>query len=123
MGLMIVLGGGYNKSRCVCDVHIKDMGPLDFLNCIKFAEVVVSTSFHATAFCHIFHKEFVTILPQKNGERINSLLNQTGLPNRGVYDFMDKDILQKKINWNDVDERLFEYIQASKLYLDESLSK
>lgn len=120
-GLTIVLGGGYNKSRCDCDVHIKDMGPLDFLNCIKFAEVVVSTSFHATAFCHIFHKEFVTILPPKNGERIVSLLEQTGLMNRSVFDTIDFDAVQSPIDWNDVDAKLNEYIRASKEYLKSAI--
>jgi hypothetical protein len=116
-GLMIVLGGGFNTSRCDCDVHIKDMGPLDFLNCIKYAEIVISTSFHATAFCHIFHKEFVTILPPKNGERVVSLLEQTGLVNRSVVDSVDFDAVQKPIDWDEVDMKLREYVDASKEYL------
>ena len=121
-GLMIVLGGGFNSNRCDCDVHIKDMGPLDFLNCIKYAEVVVSTSFHATAFCHIFHKEFVSILPPKNGERIVSLLEQTSLINRCVCDDMDLKTVQKSINWECVDEKLDEYVQISKDYLKKTIN-
>ena len=120
-GLMIVLGGGFNTSRCDCDVHIKDMGPLDFLNGIKNAEVVVSTSFHATAFCHIFHKEFVTILPPKNGERIVSLLEQTGLKNRSVTDSVDLEAVQKPIDWDEVDSLLKEYTEESKKYLQDSI--
>lgn len=120
-GFVIVLGGGYNKSRCDCDVHIKDMGPLEFLNCIKYAEVVVSTSFHATAFCHIFHKEFVTILPPKNGERIVSLLEQTGLMNRCVVDKVEIKKIQKKIDWDFVDRCLTEYIYLSKNYLKHAI--
>ena len=121
-GLKIVLGGGYNTNRCDCDVHIKDMGPLDFLNCIKYADVVVSTSFHATAFCHIFHKEFVTILPPKNGERVVSLLEQTGLMDRSVVDSVDFDTVQNPIDWDMVDIKLKEYIDASKEFLCEKLS-
>ena len=121
-GLMIVLGGGYNKSRCDCDVHVKDMGPLDFLNFIKNADIVVSTSFHATAFCHIFHKDFVTILPPKNGERIASLLNQTGLSNRGVVDLVNIDIINKPIDWLEVDKHIEEYVQVSKEYLKQQVS-
>ena len=121
-GLMIVLGGGFNTNRCDCDVHIKDMGPLDFLNYIKYAEVVVSTSFHATAFCHIFHKEFVSILPPKNGERIVSLLEQTSLINRCVYDDVDLNTIQNSINWECVDEKLDEYIQISKGYLKKTIN-
>lgn len=120
-GLMIVLGGGFNSSRCECDVHKKDMGPLDFLNCIKFAEVVVSTSFHATAFCHVFHKDFVTILPPKNGERIVSLLEQTGLMSRSVIDSVDFDAVQNPIDWSEVDSLLAEYVNFSKKYLQTAI--
>lgn len=122
-GLKIVLGGGYNRSRCYCDVHLKDMGPLDFLNCIKFAEVVVSTSFHATAFCHIYHKEFVTILPHTNGERIVSLLEQTALMNRSVTNLVDIEAIEKTIDWNNVNKRLNKYVQESKLYLQRNIFK
>lgn len=117
-GLLIVLGGGFNANRCDCDLHIKDMDPLDFLNYIKYADVVVSNSFHATAFCHIFHKEFVTILPSKNGERIVSLLEQTGIMNHSVVDAVDFEAIQKPINWNRVDMKLKEYVDKSKEYLD-----
>ena len=121
-GLLVVLGGGYNKSRCVCDVHIKDMGPLEFLNCIKFAEVVVSTSFHATAFCHIFHKDFVTILPPQNGERVVSLLQQTGLMNRSVVDKVDLEKIKKIIDWKFVDFQLDQYVSNSKKYLEKAIN-
>ncbi|WP_294959930.1 polysaccharide pyruvyl transferase family protein [uncultured Fibrobacter sp.] len=121
-GLMIVLGGGYNKSRCDCDVHLKDMGPIDFLNCIKFAKVIISTSFHATAFCHIFHKDFITILPPKNGERVVSLLEQTNLMSRSLIERVDFDAIQKPIDWDDVDRKLSEYTDVSKDYLDRVLN-
>lgn len=120
-GLMIILGGGYNKSRCACDIHIKDMGPLEFLNCIKFAEVVVSTSFHATAFCHIFHKEFISILPPQNGERIVSLLEQTELMNRSIVDKVDFNAILKPIDWDCVDVKLKDYVDASKSYLKSAI--
>lgn len=116
-GKMIVLGGGYNTSRCDCDAHIKDMGPLDFLNCIKYADMVVSTSFHATAFCHIFCKDFLTILPPKNGERIESLLEQTGLMCRSVKGAFELDKLILPIDWKVVRPRLDLYIKQSKEYL------
>ena len=97
------------------------MGPLDFLNCIKYAEIVVSTSFHATAFCHIFHKDFVTILPPKNGERVVSLLEQTGLMSRSVIDAVDFDAVQNPIDWSKVDSLLAEYVNLSKKYLQTAI--
>lgn len=121
-GLKVILLGGFSK-RCYCDLHIKDAGPKDFLTYIYNAETVISSSFHATAFCHIFHKDFVSIIPDRNGERIVSLLNKTGLSNRAVtdIDFSFRD-LNRDIDWNMVDEQLNDYIGCSKKYLKEVLS-
>ena len=77
-GYRIILFGGFTK-RCDCDYHIKDAGPIEFLSYIYNAEYVISSSFHATAFCHIFHKKFATLLPKSNSERIMSLLRLSGL--------------------------------------------
>lgn len=122
-GYKIILGGGVLK-RCECDNHIIDMGPEDFLSLIYYADIVISTSFHATAFCHIFHKEFFTILPTKNGERISSLLEQTELSTRGIKeDTKEYDIDGANINWETVDIKLREYINESKNYIDKALNK
>lgn len=119
-GLYVILAGGVTK-RCYCNKHIIDVGPEDFLNLIYHAEFVVSSSFHATAFCHIFHKEFITIIPQKNGERITSLLEQTELTNRGVKDKIDFNEINETIIWSNVEEKLGEYIDNSKDYLEKAI--
>ena len=121
-GLQIVLGGGFSK-RCDCDFFLHDMGPKDFLNLIYHSEFVVSTSFHATAFCHIFHKNFITMLPQKNGERIVSLLELTNMMYRSldVNQFFDSGMLAEDINWDFADEKLAAYIGDSKKWLSDHL--
>ena len=117
-GLFIVLAGGFTK-RCDCDLHIKDVGPEDFLNLIYHASVVISSSFHATAFCHIFHKNFITFLPSTNGERISSLLKETGLENRSVLvnGPINMQNIESPIDWFLVDNLLKNYINQSKDYL------
>lgn len=121
-GLKVVLLGGFTK-RCYCDLHIKDAGPKEFLTYITNAETVVSSSFHATAFCHIFHKNFVSILPERNGERIVSLLNKTGLSNRAVTNaIITFNDIDRDIDWTEVDKRLNDYICSSKKYLKEVIS-
>lgn len=121
-GLYVVLAGGFTK-RCECDLHIKDVGPEDFLSLIYHAEVVISSSFHATAFCHLFHKEFVTFLPKANGERIFSLVEESSLVNRIVADddVVDFDKIEKNVDWNFVDENLKNYIEISKKFLESEL--
>ena len=57
-------------------------GPAEFLYLIKNAALVVTTSFHGTAFSTIFSRPFVSLILGE-GNRISSLLTHTGLENRG----------------------------------------
>ena len=58
-------------------------GPLEFLNYIKYAKIVVSSSFHGNAFSVIFEKPFLAV-GGKEDFRINNLLEMTGLIGRAV---------------------------------------
>lgn len=81
-GLKVILCSGLSK-KCVCDTFLKDLGPDEILSYIKNAEIVLSSSFHATSFSLIFHKQFFTILPDAHtNERIVDLLNIRGLSER-----------------------------------------
>lgn len=120
-GLYIVLVGGFSK-RCSCDEHIIDVGPADFLNYIYHAETIISTSFHATAFSCIFERDFWTILPQTNGERILSLLEVLGIQNRAVSSDRLSIPESKPIDWSTVDKKLEAYTEQSKKYIFDSLS-
>lgn len=115
-GYRIILAGG-NIKRCSCDLHIKDLGPYDFLSYLYNAKLVISSSFHATAFSHIFHKEFISILPEGNSERIESLLELTGLQDRIIRDTKQLDCLNKNIDFGAVDEKLDIFINTSKEFL------
>ena len=116
-GYKIVLVGGFTN-RCMCDIHVKDAGPEDFLTYIYYADMIVSTSFHATAFCHIFHKKFLSLIPNRNGERIISLLEKSGLLNRAISSPQNNyDIGLEEINWTQVDGNLCDYLEDSMDYL------
>lgn len=123
-GLLIVLAGGFTK-RCKCDVHVKDVGPEDFLNLIYHSEIVISSSFHATAFCHVFHKDFLTFLPRANGERIISLLNESSLECKAVCEdaCVDLNKILTPIDWPIVDKRVKNYINQSKEFLKKVLER
>lgn len=120
LGCKIILMGG-NRSRCECDIHIKDLGPIDFISLIENAEVVISSSFHATAFSHIFHKKFGVILPNNNGERLQSLLELSGLKERIIEKESDINRIYKAINYEDIDIIIGEFINKSKELLIKAL--
>lgn len=71
-------------------VETEHTSPEDFLSLIKYAELVVTESFHGTAFSLIFEKKFVCINSKdslgnlKNDERIINILNIVGLENRYI---------------------------------------
>lgn len=123
-----VKGKGYkivqldgNRKRCSCDYHMPSIGPEDFLTYIKDAELVISSSFHATCFSLIFEKNFLVIPPKNNAERIYSILALTNNMHKIVKEsgkieaaLLFQDTLLTK-------ERLDEYKRNSEKYLLESV--
>lgn len=103
------------------DQVLEQMGPLEFMSAVAQADVVVSNSFHATAFALIFHKEFFVL---ERRERINTrmrdLLESVGLGDRMICSV--EDMAQATaIDWADVDEKLGRQIEQSKRYLEQNL--
>lgn len=94
--------------------------PIEFVNLIKNAALVVTTSFHGTVFSIIFRKNFYTIniSPEINSRSI-SILNSIGLSDRLVsikpQDYCDVD-------YNDISiSRLKELINESKEYIAQAV--
>jgi hypothetical protein len=67
--------------------------PPEFLGLIKNAEIVLTTSFHGTAFSILFHKNFVAALeaPGRHNDRIENLLKTFGLEDRALECCEGKD--------------------------------
>lgn len=87
----------FSAARCA--------GPKDFLELILNAEFVATTSFHATVFSVLFHKDFCSELISGTGARntrIDSILEMIGQEN-----YLEKDMIElKNLDWNEVDARL-----------------
>ena len=81
------------------DVNISDASPLEFLSLINNANVVISNSFHATAFSIILNKEFYVypVIRHKNQSRMIDLLNQFQLSDR-----YNTSKIQSNINWEKI---------------------
>lgn len=97
-----------------------------WLTAIYHSQYVVTTSFHGMVFAILMHKPFV-IIPLTNqyksgNGRIESLLMKIGLEDRL---FSEKnnidDIFAKKINWDEVDNKLSEMRLASEEFLADAL--
>ena len=78
----MILCSGFSQ-KCSCDEFLKDLGPDEILSYIYNAKMILSSSFHATAFSLMFEKQFFTILPDLHtNERILDLLTKRELVNR-----------------------------------------
>lgn len=119
-GLKIIQAGG-NIRRCQCDIHLKNIGPEEFLTLIHHAKFVISGSFHATAFSLLFQKDFSVFVPENNGERINSILDLTGLQSRVISFNSDFEMASKPIEYSEIEDNLTEYITNSKKFIEKAL--
>lgn len=83
------------------DVNISDASPLEFLSLINNADVVISNSFHATAFSIILNKDFYVypVIRHTNESRMIDLLNQFYL-----FDRYNANEIQDSINWINVNK-------------------
>ena len=89
------------------------MSPTEFLGLVKYADYVVTNSFHAVAFSLILEKEFWVIKLKNLSSRIDSILKLTDLENRIIgYPNMQ---LNNTIDYKLVNSKL-------KLQRDESIN-
>lgn len=86
-------------ARCFCDEHIKNPGPVEMLTLVYHAKAIITGSFHATSFSHIFNKDFFSILPSRNGERLVSLLEMSGFSNKAIINANDLDKINFKFDF------------------------
>lgn len=91
------------------------LGPVGFLNAIYYADVVISNSFHATAFSIIFQKDFwVFNRHDKINARISDLVSILGLRDRYNWNYGHAS----SINYEIIQNRINKLILGSKLYID-----
>ena len=110
------------SKKCTCNKHVKDAGPAELLGYVKNAEIILSASFHATAFATMFEKQFFTLLPDaRTNERILDYLSIRGLAGRIITEQSDLPaVLDNNIDY----EMLPDYsgmINTSKQYLSGAL--
>lgn len=96
-----------------------------WLTYLKDAELVITDSFHCTVFSLIFHKKFVIVANKARGiARLETLLGKVGLQDRfftDIKDVMKSGILDKEIDYNEVDKKLEVHRKYSMDFLKKAL--
>lgn len=101
------------------------MDAADFVNLIRYADYILTDSFHGSVFSILHHKKFMTFnrfnagAKNSKNSRIDSLCTLLGLTERRFAgNVMD---VQKEIEYLSVDEKLKELRDASTSFLENSL--
>lgn len=97
-----------------------DVGPKEFLSMIKYADFIVTNSFHGTAFSATYEKPFVSVVTGNPDDRMKSMLDQLGLGHRlctkEEVDFSKikaDDFLNVKHNKNILRSVSFDYLSRA----------
>lgn len=109
------------------DIKYWDADPADFISVIRYAECVITDSFHSTVFSCLYHTDFL-IFPKIGKAQVNrltSLQSMLEIPNR-IID-ISKTIADidgiPKINWENVDSIIEERKRKSNAFLIEALTE
>ena len=96
-----------------------------WLTYLKDAELVITDSFHCTVFSIIFHKKFVVVAnPERGVVRLETLLSKVGLEDRfftDIKDVMKSGILNKEIDYDEVEKKLAVHRKYSMDFLKKAL--
>ena len=105
---------------------VKKTSPEYFLSLVKNAELILSSSFHGTAFSLIFKKKFYALEASRKGtlykdQRIHSLLSRINLEDRiiTIEDIDHKDFLAEIVYDS---SQLTDIIEESKRYLIDAIT-
>ena len=121
-GLPVVVLGKAGAFIVTCKTKLAIYaGPREFLGWLRHSTLIVTNSFHATAFAVKFHKPFVTIAHSRRNSRMENLLGSLGLGDRIVHqpeDLKNRDgkwLLE--LPWEQADESIARQIGESRHYL------
>lgn len=114
IAVLVVYGGKGNKIKAK---EIKNCGPSEFISYIENAELIITNSFHGTAFSVIFEKNFICVSHSTRNTRLENILNLCNFSERMIAPNSIFDIENALINGGEALKKLSQYIQGSKEYL------
>ncbi|MCD7771215.1 MAG: polysaccharide pyruvyl transferase family protein [Oscillospiraceae bacterium] len=102
------------------DKVVKDADPLDFVNYIRYADLVIGSSFHATAFSLIFEKNLRVIPHSSTGSRVVDLLSELGLKEVCVVE-NSENVEFNPFSYTNANLELNDIVNDSKRFLTQNL--
>lgn len=105
-------------------IQITDAGPGEFLTLFEKASLIVTNSFHGTAFSLNFNKNFYTVVPRRkdNNSRQRSILQLCGLEHRLLTEGSDYPEKIQDIDYNTVNGIIKEERDKSIKFLTDAIN-
>lgn len=103
------------------DLTIRNANPGDFLSLFLYADVVVTNSFHGTAFSINLNKTFWAYIPSAFSTRIESLLELCSLQNRLLHNVINQESIDDIIDYSNINSLLEKERKKLKEYLKHNL--
>lgn len=116
MGLKLVVIGPLFDIRRMNDRLFTS--PSEFISLIKYADYVLTSSYHGLMFSLIYEKQFVASF-KKNPDRAKSILSELGLSNR-LLEYKQTLVLPEEVcNYNQIKSKIDKFKSATFKFLDE----
>jgi len=122
MGLQIIEIGTF-RSKYSNDEYLQNIGVEDFLSLIKYANFVITSSFHGTAFSILFNKEFVSVEPSIRKNRLENIVKIFGIEKRLINKKSNYtlDNLLDPIDYRKVNKLIDIYSEKSRIFLKNAI--
>jgi hypothetical protein len=78
----------------------------EFLSLVKYADYVVTNSFHGTCFSINYHVPFTVVAREKYNTRVSNILETVGLEDRMMIGFNDNKLIIDDIDFDSVEKKL-----------------
>jgi hypothetical protein len=111
---------GYSQKWC--DINLVSIGPFEWLSYFKNAKFVVSGTFHGTLFSIKYNKNFAISNNPGISSKLETVLKKIALTERAISNSNTlTQILEKKIDYNAVNEKLDPLIIETREFLKNGL--
>lgn len=107
---------------CLGDMHGRrgDIGIEAFLGYIKYADMIVTNSYHGLCVSLLYHKLFYVYENKGSGQRVGSLLGLLGLQEQSINNINEIEP-DRKLDYGHIDKLLIRERKKSMRFLEEGL--
>jgi hypothetical protein len=117
---VLIIGTDFTLKDEDYKIVLEDIGPNEFVSAFRYADFVLSSSFHGVVFSVLFKKQFYSISYRVGKSRTADFLDTIGIKEREIDHSKHIDI-QNVIDYSVVNDRLQAFVKQSDEYLKQQI--